>query len=134
MSRRWLRGKRVFLAAAGLALVLSVSVAASPAEGTGVLTAKEVKALLENANTPADHTKLARHYAAKAVEHDAEGKEHEELAAAYQKNPQLGASKHPMAPNTAEHCRYYAEHCRKAAQELRALAAAHEEMAKHAGK
>src|SRR4029450_12851550 len=110
------------------------TVQAPAVQGTGVLPAKEVKALLAKATTPAEHLKLARHFSAKADEHDAEAKEHETLAAEYKTNPQLGAAKHPMAPNTAEHCQYFVEHCRKAAQALRAMAAAHESMAKEAKK
>jgi hypothetical protein len=117
-----------------VALVALSAGQAAAAERTGVLPAKEVKALLTKATTPADHLKLARHFSAKAAEHDADAKEHEALAAEYKRNPQLGASKHPMAPNTAEHCQYYAEHCRKASQSLRTMAAAHEEMAKNASR
>ena len=35
-----------------------------------------------------------------------------------------------MAPNSAEHCKFFAEHCHAAAKEMKAMAAAHEEMAK----
>ncbi len=35
-----------------------------------------------------------------------------------------------MAPNTAEYCKYFAEQCREAAKQMRAMSAAHEEMAK----
>ncbi len=69
-----------------------------------------------------------------AKKHDAEALEHEELAAEYARNPRLGSSKTPMAPNSAEHCKYFADHCRKAAKEMRAMAAAHESMAKEAEK
>jgi hypothetical protein len=114
-----------------LAALIVVSAVQAPAvEPKGELKSSEVKALVANANTPADHMKLAHHYAAMAVKHDAEAQEHEVLAAEYTKNAQLGASKHPMAPNTAEHCKFFAEHCRNAAKEMRAMAAAHEEMAK----
>jgi hypothetical protein len=67
-----------------------------------------------------------------AGQHEADATEHEGLAVEYTRQQQPGASKHPMAGNTAEHCRYYAEHCRQAAKDLRAIAAAHEAMAKAA--
>jgi hypothetical protein len=100
------------------------------AEPSGELTSKEVKALVAGAKTPADHMKLARHCTAMAVKHEAEAQEHEALAVEYAANPHMSSTKHPMGPKTAEHCKYYAEHCRNAAKEMRAMAAAHEEMAK----
>ncbi len=110
-------------------MVMSAGQAAA-VEPTGELKSKEVKALVASAKTPDDHMKLARHYTAMAVKHEAEAKEHETLAAEYTRNPQMGSSKTPMSPNSAEHCRYFAEHCRKAAKEMQAMAAAHEQMAK----
>ena len=97
---------------------------------SGPMKPKEVKALLANARTAADHMNLARHYAAMAEKHEAEARQHEALAAEYTRNPRMGASKRPMAPDTAEHCWYFAEHCRKVAKQMRALAVAREEMAK----
>jgi hypothetical protein len=55
-----------------------------------------VKALVVAAKTPADHMKLARHYAAIAEKHEADATEHEALAAEYTRNPRIGSSKHPM--------------------------------------
>jgi len=85
----------------------------SAAEPKDTLSSKQVKELVANAKTPADHLKLAHHYAAMAQKHEAEATEHEALAAEYTRNPQLGASKHPMSANTAEHCKFFAEHCRE---------------------
>ena len=64
-----------------------------------------------------------------AAKHEAEAREHEALAVQYTRNPRLAASKHTMAPNTAEHFKYFAEHCRNAAKEMKAMASAHEDMA-----
>jgi hypothetical protein len=131
-SSNW---KRAIASPVVLAMLMVLSVGQAPAvEQKGVLSRKDVKALIANAKTPEDHMKLARHFTAKAAQHEAEAKEHEELAVEYKRNPHLATSKHPMASNTAEHCQYFAEHCRKAAQELHAVAAAHEEMAKNAAK
>ena len=115
----------ILLAAGGFAE------AADPKE---MLKSKQVKALVASAKTPEDHMKLARHFTAMAEKHEAEAAEHAALAEEYARNPRLGAAKIPMAPNSAEHCRYYAEHCRKAAKEMRAMAAAHEAMAKEVSK
>ena len=114
-----------------LAALIVVSAGQAPAvEPKGELKSKEVKALVANAKTPADHLKLARHYTAMAAKHDAEAQEHEALAVEYTRNPRIGSTKTPMRPDSAEHCKYFAEHCRKAAKEMQAMAAAHEEMAK----
>ena len=111
-------------------LVISIGQSAAAVGTDGELNKEEVRALVANAKTPADHMKLAAHYTALAVKHESEAQEHEALAAEYSRSPQLGAAKHPMGPNSAEHCRFFAEHCRKAAKEMRAMAAEHEEMAK----
>jgi hypothetical protein len=127
--------KRAIASSMVLAALIVVSAPqASAVEVMGMMKPKEVKALVASAKTPADHMKLSRHYAAMAEQHDAEAKEHDALAAEYTKNPQLGSTKHTMSPNSAEHCKYFAEHCRKAATEMRAMAAAHEEMAKSLAK
>jgi len=112
------------------ALIVVPASKTSAAEMRGMLKSKEVKALVANAKTPADHMKLARRYAAMAENHEAEAKEHEALAIEYTQNPRLGSTKTPMSPNSAEHCKYFAEHCRKAAAEMSAMAAEHEAMAK----
>lgn len=123
--------KQAITSAMVLAVLIVVPASqASAAEMQGMLKSKEVKALVAKAKTPADHMKLARHFAAMVEKHEAEAKEHEALAEEYTRNPPLGSTKTPMRPNSAEHCKYFAEHCRKAAAEMRAMAAEHEEMAK----
>ena len=125
--------RNAFRIAALGTMILAATIASTlAAETPGILKSAEVRALVSNAKTPADHQKLARHYTAMAEKHDAEAKEHEALAAEYTKNPTGHGVKHPMSGQTAEHCKYYAEHCRKAASEMRSLAAAHQGMAKTA--
>ena len=126
---------RTLASASLMALFLTVSAGTAAAiEPKGAMKPKEVKALVANAKTPADHMKLARHFMAMAKMHEDEAVEHEALAIEYARNPPYLASKHPMSGNTAEHCKYFAEHCRKAAAEMRAMAAAHEAMSKEIGK
>ena len=115
-------------------LVTLASGTATAVEPKGAMKPKEVKALVANATTPADHMKLARHFSAMAAKHEAEAVEHEALVVEYTRKPTVSSSKRPMAPDTAEHCKYFAEHCRNAAKEMRAMAAAHEAMAKEAEK
>lgn len=123
--------KRATASSVVLAVLMAITAAEAPAvEPKGALSAKQLKALVATAKTPADHMKLARHYVAMAEKHEADATEHEALAAEYTRNPRLGSSKRPMGPDTAEHCKYYAEHCRKAAKEMRAMSAMHDEMAK----
>ncbi len=114
----------------GLFLVAAVSVTAAVPQGE--LKSSEVRALVMNAKTPADHLKLARHYTAMAEKQEVEAKEHEALALQYTNHPTGHEMKHPMSGETAAHCKSYAEHCRKAASEMRALAASHTVMAKNA--
>jgi hypothetical protein len=131
-NTRWFR-----TATSGFLFALILTIAngtAAAVEPNGAMKPKEVKALVANAKTSADHMKLARHFNAMAEKHEAEALEHEALAVEYTRNPRMGSSKTPMSPNSAEHCKYFAEHCRKAAKEMRAMAAAHEAMAKEVGK
>lgn len=121
---------RMEFASAILGTLLVGSAAAKDTAGkNAVLKSGELKALIQNAKTPADHRKLAAHYAAVAAKHEAEAKEHEELAALYAKSPTAQGIKHPMSPQTAEHCKMYAEHCHKAASEMKAMSARHLAMA-----
>ena len=124
-----MKTRNLVLAAVGT-ILLATALAAFPAEAKGILKSAEVRALVQNAKSPADHQKLAGHFTAMAAKHEAEATEHEALAAEYAKRPTGHEVKHPMSGMTAEHCRYYAEHCRKAAKEMRAMAKVHEDMAK----
>ena len=96
----------------------------------GKLSAAELKKLTRTHDTAADHQKLARHYEAVAAEHEADATEHEALAAEYARQPSGTAIKHPMSPQTIEHCKFYAQHCRNIAKEARGLAAEHAALAK----
>ena len=135
MKNSILSAKQMIASSMLLGVLIAASAGQAPAvEAKGELSSKEVKALVVSASTPADHLKLAQYYSAMAAKHDAEAQEHEALVVAYTQNPQLGASNHPMAPNTSDHCKYFAAHCRKAANEMRAMADAHEAMAKSLSK
>ena len=111
------------------ALIVVPAPQASAVEMRGMLKSKEVKALVANARTPAEHMKLARHFAAMAEKHEAEAKEHETLAEAYSRQSGIG-TKWPTPYNNAQHCKNLAEHCRTVVAEMRAMAAEHEAMAK----
>lgn len=101
-----------------------------------VMTAREAKALIANASTPKEHLKIARYFNQEAEQFEAEARDHEELVAAYRKNPAPWAAqpKTPAAFRTLEHCEFLARSSREMAKALREMAASHEEMAKDASK
>jgi hypothetical protein len=72
------------LFAAAVGLIGSSALAVEPA---GNLTKSEVRVLIQTAKTPADHAKLANYYRYEATRLQAEVKDHEAMAAAYDKNP-----------------------------------------------
>ena len=121
-----------------LCIVLSAILLAAgsllAADETGILNKQELKTLIANAKTPADHTLLAKHFGAKAAQLDAEAKEHEELAAQYRANPNIHEMKHPGSAQTAGHCQFFGKSLRKAAVDARKLASDHELMAKGTSK
>ncbi len=119
--------KRIFVL---LIASLLMTMAGQATESAKLLSKKEVRNLIANANTPADHNKLANNYRLQAEKLDAEANEHAEMAKIYRERPSLAASKHPMGPDTAPHCEYWADSLRKAAVEARALSTAHADMAK----
>ncbi|MDQ1472453.1 MAG: hypothetical protein QOJ99_3933 [Bryobacterales bacterium] len=118
--------------------ILLVAVAAGltfAVESAPTLTRAEAKALINKASTPEEHRQLAAYFNHKAEAMEVEAVEHEELAKEYTNHPNaLHETKHPMSGNTAGHCRYFAQAARKAAAEDRALATAHENMARTAHK
>jgi len=109
---------------------LAVSAAGLAAQkSSDRLTDRQVKELITNAKTPADHVKLQKHFLAVAAEYDAKATEHAAEAEAYRKNPSFRDTKSPNGPGTAAHCDRFAELDREAAKEARELASAHEHMA-----
>lgn len=125
-----MRRVRTYTIVALAVMGLAVSAAGLSAQkSSDRLTSKQVKELIANATTPADHAKLQKHFLAVAAEHDAKATEHAEEAQAYRKNPTFMESKHPSGPRTVAHCERFAELDRQAAKEARELASAHEHMA-----
>lgn len=112
----------------GLAASTVVS-AGQTGTSTDLLTATQVRELVGSAKTPADHTKLSKHFAALAAKYDADAADHVALGAVYRKTPSASETKRPGAPDTAAHCDRLAEHARANAKEARDLAAAHAQMA-----
>lgn len=107
---------------------LCLTVAAESAKPA--LAKKDLKAAITSAKSPQDHQRIAAYYKKQADRLLAEAKEHDELAAVYAKAGDPQGSKHPMAGQTVDHCKYFAEATRKAAQEMQSLAKLHEDIAK----
>ena len=111
------------------ALTASSTAPESKSKSSDLLTPKQLKALIANAKTPADHVKLQKHFLALAAQYEAEATDHAAEAQVYRQNPSFMDSKHPANPGTAAHCDRLAELDRQAAKEARDLASAHEQMA-----
>jgi non-homologous end joining protein Ku len=94
------------------------------------LSKQQLLSLIATAKTSADHTRIADYYQAQAKDYLAQSKEHEQMVAAYKKNPIFNSSK--FVTGTVNHCDYLAQSLKKDSDEAQDLAKIHEEMAKEA--
>ncbi len=104
-------------------------------EKTSSLSKKDLKGLLKNARTPAEHRAIATYYRQKAEQQTTSSKKHAELAEVYAKNPPFPAmeAKHGDAfGQGTSHCRKWAKLDAEQADKAEKLAALHEDMAKKA--
>ena len=99
------------------------------AESGKTMSKKEVAMLIEKANTPAEHNKLAKYYRQQADKFEADAKDHSEMGKMYKARPSAAGLKVAMSPDSAVHCEYIAESLRNAAKKARELASEHEKMA-----
>jgi len=104
--------------------VLGPQAAQIPAKPS--MTKKEVKQLIATAESAEDHLRIAAYYAEEANRLDEKKKEHTEMGAEYDKNPQ----RYPSKLALGQHCRNLAGYYASAEEKALELAAAHEEMAK----
>lgn len=117
-------------------MLTSVSSRAASSAGDK-LSNKQVKELIANAKTPADHMKLAKHFDAKADELAAEAQEHTQLADKYRHTQVLGGDEHTPTNyfvDEAEHCGRLATKLSEAADAARDLAHDHERAAQQTSK
>ena len=126
INTRTLRLAVFAVATAMLTAVVSVPAGAADKP----LTKSELKNLVANAETKADHERIAQYFEAEAARYEAESKDHGELAPFYQRNPDPALSKHPGSPRAFEHCDSLSKSLQKAAEDARQLAAEHRGMAK----
>ncbi len=130
-----MKPRKLLVASISLFLCLAALASAFPRpnDEKATLTHKQLKALIASAKTPADHQRLAAYYQQEAKRLAARAKEHEEMAAEYEKRPVPYESKNPGTIPGAIHCQNFAKLYKQEAEEAQALAAIHEEMAKEAG-
>ena len=119
----------LFLLAA-LTVAIPVRGQSAPQPKADKLSKQQLLSLVATAKTPADHLRLARYYETQAKYYLAQSKEHEDLGAAYKKNPLFSSSKY--ATGTVDHCDYFAQHFKDIATKMQELAQMHEQMAKDA--
>lgn len=121
------------LAAAAAILATTASVGMAKDK---TLTKTELRNLIENAKTPADHEQIAQYFDAEAAKYEAEAKKHQEEATYYaaQPTPANGRNKGFYSQEMQSHCPNMASKLKEAAQEARMIAAGHREMAKEAAK
>ena len=114
-----------------LAFVFAIAGAVSVSAGAKdkPLSKAEAKKLIANAETKADHERIAVYFDGEAARYAADAKEHSELASFYLDNPDPALSKHPGSPRAFEHCDSLSKSLQKAAEEARKLAAEHRAMA-----
>ncbi len=90
-----------------------------------LLPPKQAQELIASAKTPADHTRLSKHFAAEAARYKADADSHAAMAAGYR-----GANRRGFLEAQAVHCDRLVREIREAATAARDLAAYHEQEAK----
>ena len=132
--------KRIYLGGSAIALfaLMLASFTSQAASTAGdKLTNKQVKELIANAKTPADHMKLAKHFEAKADDLAAESQKHTQLADQYRHSHVLASDEHTPTnyyADEAEHCARLASKLSEAADAARDLARDHEKVAQQTSK
>lgn len=107
-----------------------VSVPAGAKDKT--ISKSELRDLIANAKTPADHERIAQYFDAEAAKYEADAKKHEEEASYYAAHPTNPANGQGRVYSTEmqSHCSDLGAKLKEAAQEARMIAAGHREMAK----
>ena len=123
---------RAALLTAAIIAVLAIFVSVAAGANDKTLSKSELKRLVANAETKADHERIAKYFDAEATKYEAEAKEHGELAPFYQRNPDPAISKHPGSQRSFQHCDSLSKSLTQAAQDARSLAAEHREMSQQA--
>jgi hypothetical protein len=131
MNTRTLRTAFFAVAVAMLTAVASVPAGAAKDKS---LSKTELRNLIANAKTGADHERIAQYFDGEATKYEAEVKEHGELALFYQRHPSATPTKFPGSMQTFNHCDSLSKSFEQAAEKARQMAAEHRGMAKEAVK
>ena len=96
------------------------------------MSKSELRALILNAKTPADHERIAEYFDTQALRYEEEAKKHEEEATYYTSHvqPAIGKNQGFYSREMQDHCPKMAAKLKEAAQEARMMAAGHRELAK----
>lgn len=113
-------------------LTAVVSVPAGAADNP--LSKSELKNLISNAETKAEHERIAKYFDAEAARYEADSKDHGELAQLYQRNTSATPTKYPGGMQSFQHCDSLSKSLKQAAEDARQLAAEHRGMEKEAKK
>ena len=124
-------GLTVFVVAIAMVPAV-VSVPAAAKDKT--LSQKDLKYLIANAETKAEHERIAQYFDAETTKYEAEAKEHADLALLYQRNTGPTPTKYPGSMQSFQHCDSLSKSLQQAAENARQLAAEHRDMAKEAAK
>lgn len=132
ISTQTLRLAVFTVATAMLATVASVTAGAKDK----TISKSELRTLIANAKTPADHERIAQYFDAEATKYEADAKEHAEEASDYAAHPSNPANGKDTVYSTdmQGHCTNLGAKLKEAAQEARVIAAGHRKMAKEAAK
>ncbi len=130
INTRTLRLAVFAVATAMLTAVVSVPAGAKDKP----LSQSELKGLIANAETKAEHERIAKHFDAEAAKYEAEAKDHGELAQLYQRNTPANPTKYPGSMQTFNHCDSLSKSLQQAAENARQMAADHRGMEKEAKK
>lgn len=113
-------GRSIRLALVSLVVLIVAACASVPSPS-------DIPASIANANTAADHTRIADFLAQKARSYDAEAILHKEMALSYNSRPKGDSA------SMAAHCRALEAQFTGAAREARVLEQAHRELARKTG-
>lgn len=81
----------------GLMTVLAMAISVR-ADGATLLKKSELKNLIANAKTAAEHERIAQRFDAEAAQWEVEANTHAELALYYQRNPDPAAGRYSRSP------------------------------------
>ncbi len=115
---------------AALIVIFAACNQSSAQPTTDKLSKHELLSLIATAKTPAEHLRLAQYYEGQAKFYLAQSTLHQEMAAAYKKNPPISAK---YSTTSVNHCDFFSQSFKEDATKMQELADMHEQMAKDAG-